>query len=119
LTFLEAILLGLLQGLTEFLPVSSSGHLVLGEQLLGLVRRDDVTFEVFVHFGTFLSVVVVFWNDIVAIVRSVWKAATTMNVSPKQFREDERFRLGVCIAVASIPAGVVGLLYEDEIAKAW
>jgi len=56
MTWLEAIILGLVQGLTEFLPVSSSGHLVLGQYLLGLDTSEasDVTFEVFVHFGTAL-----------------------------------------------------------------
>ena len=63
MTFLEAIILGLVQGLTEFLPVSSSGHLVLVQQFLG-VEDKGVTFEILVHFGTLLSVVIYFWKPL-------------------------------------------------------
>ena len=58
----QAVILGLLQGIAEFLPISSSGHLVLGQELLGLNvdGADDITFEVFVHFGTVLSIVTVY-----------------------------------------------------------
>ncbi|NNF58620.1 MAG: undecaprenyl-diphosphate phosphatase [Rhodothermaceae bacterium] len=64
----EAIVLGLVQGLAEFLPISSSGHLVLGQYLLG-INEPDITFEVFVHFGTTLSILTVYWSRIVRILR--------------------------------------------------
>jgi len=65
MTWWEALLLGLVQGLTEFIPVSSSGHLVLGQYLLGLgAEQADVTFEVFVHFGTVLSILTVYGNEV-------------------------------------------------------
>ena len=60
---LESIILGLIQGLTEFLPISSSGHLVLGGALFGL-ESEDITFEVFLHFATFLAVFVFFFRQI-------------------------------------------------------
>jgi len=66
MSWLEAFILGLLQGLTEFLPVSSSGHLELGGALFGLEDPHDFfTFNIIVHGATFLSVVVVFWRDII------------------------------------------------------
>ena len=64
----EAVVLGLVQGLAEFLPISSSGHLVLGQYLLG-IDEADITFEVFVHFGTTLSILTVYWARIVRILR--------------------------------------------------
>ena len=65
MTILQAILLGLLQGLTEFLPVSSSGHLVLVQKLLGVNPETDfMLFSVLLHFGTLLAVVIAFWPDI-------------------------------------------------------
>lgn len=67
----EAIFLGLLQGLTEFLPVSSSGHLVIFEHFLG-VSQPGVTFEVLVHFGTMLSILVVFWGDLAALIKGLF-----------------------------------------------
>ncbi len=67
----EAIFLGLLQGFTEFLPVSSSGHLVIFQHLFG-ISQPGVTFEVLVHFGTMLSILVVFWGDLAALVRGLF-----------------------------------------------
>lgn len=64
-----AILLGIIQGITEFLPVSSSGHLVLAQRLLG-VSFPGVTFEVVVHFGSLLAIGLVFWSDIVMVLRT-------------------------------------------------
>ena len=64
----KAVILGVVQGLTEFLPVSSSGHLVLGKYLLGL-QEQGIEFEVFVHFGTLLAVVTVFFKDILGLFR--------------------------------------------------
>src|SRR5690554_5176371 len=69
----EALILGLLQGIAEFLPISSSGHLVLGQYFLG-VNEPDITFEVFVHFGTVLSIVTVYRKRIVTILRDAFGA---------------------------------------------
>ena len=100
MSLLEAIILGLIQGLTEFLPVSSSGHLVLSQKLLG-VSDQGVTFEVMVHFGTLLSVVIYFW-------RSLWNML--LSILPP-FRKElacER-RMIILLALASIPAAIVGI----------
>ena len=73
MTWWEALILGVVQGLAEFLPISSSGHLVLGEHLLG-IDEQSITFEVFVHFGTVLSIVKVYWKRILDILGSFFKA---------------------------------------------
>ncbi len=99
MSVLEAIILGLVQGLTEFLPVSSSGHLVLSQKLLG-VDDQGVTFEVMVHFGTLLSVVIYFWKQL-------WNML--LSILPP-FREDlaKERKMIVYLAIASIPAAIVG-----------
>ena len=66
MTWLEGIILGLIQGLTEFLPVSSSGHLAIAKALFG-IETTDLSFEIAVHAATVLSVIVVFWKDIVKL----------------------------------------------------
>ena len=106
MTHLQAALLGLVQGLTEFLPVSSSGHLALGQALLG-IDPGDVTFEVIVHFGTLLAVVTVLrrriWALIVGIVR----------------RERSSLVMAGLLLLASVPAVVVGLTLEDRMSDAF
>jgi undecaprenyl-diphosphatase len=96
---LPFIFLGILQGLTEFLPISSSGHLALAEQLLG-VHKPGIVFDIFVHFGTLLSVVWVFRQRILRLV-----------LAPLRGGEDLRL-LGMLI-VGSIPTGILGLALDS------
>ena len=105
----EALLLGIIQGLTEYLPVSSSGHLELGKLLLGidLSQKNSpfgITFNVLLHLATVLSTVVVLWKDIVQLFKGLL-----------QFKANEEFWLAVKIVISMIPAAIVGLLYEDAI----
>jgi Uncharacterized bacitracin resistance protein len=97
MSLLEAFLLGLIQALTEFLPVSSSGHLEIGQALLGL-KAENLTFSIIVHFGTALSTIVVFRKDIIEILRDVLR-----------FRNTPNTRFVILVAVSMIPAGIVGL----------
>jgi len=90
----EAAILGLLQGLTEFLPVSSSGHLVLAQTILG-INEPMLIFDTFLHLGTLIAVLVVFWRDIWQIIR---------HPISKQF---------ALFVVATIPVGIMGLLLEN------
>jgi len=117
---LEALLLGIVQGITEFLPISSSGHLVLGKAILG-IHTEGIAYEVFVHFGTFLAVLTIFWGDCRNIVKA-WGSAVA-HPQPRllsaRYREDHFFRLGVLICVATIPAGIIGVLFEQEIEAAF
>ena len=110
---LEAAVLGVVQGLTEFLPVSSSGHLVLGKAILG-VRESGIAFEVFVHFGTLLAVVSVFWNDIFKLFQAFLKLIQPHKI-PVHYRNDNYFRWLIFIIIATIPAVIIGLLFEDRI----
>lgn len=119
MSILQAALLGLVQGLTEFLPISSSGHLVLAEHLLNIQQTNDITFEVFVHFGTLMSIVLVFWKDILAIVQSVLQAFRPVNFRAEFYRTNEHVRLGLGIMLGSIPAAVIGLKYENQITAAF
>jgi len=98
---LDAIVLGAIQGLTEFLPISSSGHLILGHEFLGYDPAGTLLFDVALHLGTLVALVVYFWSDLVRIVRSF-------------FRRDDPAgrRLGWLIFLAMIPAATAGAMFE-------
>lgn len=112
------MILAIVQGLTEFLPVSSSGHLVLGQYLLHVTDPRVLTFDIFVHFGTLLSVFVYYWTDIRAMAKAVWHGLRTMRIRDA-YATSEDFRTAVFIAIASIPAGVIGLLFRKQIEEAF
>ncbi len=114
MNYIESILLAILQGLTEFLPISSSGHLVLAEHLLG-VKKSGIDFEVFVHFGTMLSVVLILWKDIFEILRSFFTKIFQFEKLKDNFKSDINFKTAILIIWASIPAGVIGVMFEEKI----
>jgi undecaprenyl-diphosphatase len=116
MSILQAAFLGIVQGLTEFLPVSSSGHLVLARQLLNVSNPEMLSFDVYVHFGTLIAVCIIFRNDIGRIVMSFWDVART-RAWKAAYEESEYFRLGVAIITASVPAAIIGLYYHDQIAE--
>ncbi len=118
MTVWQAVILGILQGFTEFLPVSSSGHLVLAQHLLNVLSESDLMFDVYVHVGTLISVFVVLWNDIIAIVRAVGSSLLHMKIR-EDYKSDEYVRMGVAIVVGSIPAGVIGVMYHERIKDAF
>ena len=121
MSFWEATILGLIQGLTEFLPISSSGHLVLGKYLLGLDTSpsDNVTFDVFVHFGTVLSILTIYWTDVRHILVDSWVAVQ----KPGQFRvsyaEKEGFRTAYLIGITLVPTGIVYVLFKEQLEAAF
>ena len=84
MTIIEAIFLGIIQGLTEFLPVSSSGHLVIVQSVLGVVQPGN-EFEILVHIGTLMSVLVVFKNDILEILFDMRSKSTQKYMSIKKY----------------------------------
>jgi undecaprenyl-diphosphatase len=104
MSLFEAFILGLLQGLTEFLPISSSGHIQLGAYFFGISTQENLTFTVLVHGATVLSTIIVFWKDIGKILRGVLQL---------KYNEETRFFLQ--IVVSMIPVGLVGVLYKDEV----
>lgn len=107
MTWLEATLLALIQGLTEFLPISSSAHLILPSQILGW-EDQGLAFDVAVHVGTLLAIVLYFRHDVARLL-SAWFAS----VLKQQHSEDSK--LAWLIALATIPAGLCGLLFNDLI----
>lgn len=106
--------------MTEFLPISSSGHLVLGENLLK-VKFDDISFEVFLHFGTFLSVVIVFrrtiWGMMKAVAsrgRAIYGSGSRTDLSEyHQTSLNENWKLFWLILLGSVPAGILGILFKE------
>ncbi|MDZ4699671.1 MAG: undecaprenyl-diphosphate phosphatase [Rhodothermales bacterium] len=111
----EAVLLGLIQGLTEFLPVSSSGHLVLAQHLLGLSPKGshNVTFDVFVHFGTAMSILTVYRHRILEILTETLRALGKPAQLPRQYHTNETFRTACFILLTMIPTGITYILFKD------
>lgn len=99
----QGIILGILQGLTEFLPVSSSGHLVLGQLYFGMTEANLV-FDVSVHMGTLVAVLVVYFKDIRAILATGFRCC----IHGRPQCEDENLVLGRCILIGSVPTALIG-----------
>ncbi|QCK15871.1 undecaprenyl-diphosphate phosphatase [Mangrovivirga cuniculi] len=104
MTIIEALILGIIQGLTEFLPVSSSGHIELGKVLLGVKAKDNLLFSILVHGATALSTIVVFKNDIFQILKNGFR-----------FPLNNYSRFIIYILISIIPVMIVGLYFEKEI----
>jgi undecaprenyl-diphosphatase len=118
LELLEAVLLGVVQGLTEFLPVSSSGHLLLGQYFLGMDQdRFGLSFDAAIHTGTVLAVVWFFRKDLLAMARAFVRSL------PRPDFSDTEVRMAYLVLVATIPAALIGFLFEDffatEVRSPW
>jgi undecaprenyl-diphosphatase len=102
----EAIILGLIQGLTEFLPVSSSGHLEIGKAILGdsSLPEESLMMTVVLHAATALSTIVIFRKDIVEIIKGLF-----------QFKNNDQFQFSLKVVLSMIPAALVGVLFNDEL----
>lgn len=113
----QGIVLGIVQGLTEFLPVSSSGHLVLGQIFFGMTE-SQLVFDISVHVGTLAAVIVVYFNDIIQILRSVFKWTGELisfdtQKAGQRYREDENLRIAVFIIIGSVPTAFLGLVLKQ------
>jgi len=115
MTWLEALLLGLVQGLTEFIPVSSSGHLVLGRHLLGADVEGGLTFEIFVHLGTIFSILTVYWHRSFRVLTETLGTLVRPDEIATRYRERRSVRFGLLILVTMVPTGLVYLLLSDPI----
>ncbi len=104
MNWLEALILGLIQGLTEFLPVSSSGHLEIGKYLMDINAEKSLLFTVVVHGATVLSTIVVFWNDLIVIFRGLFK-----------FQWNQETKFVVKIIISMIPVLIVGMFFKDQV----
>ena len=114
MTYLEAIVLGLVQGLAEFLPISSSGHLALLQQFFGIREDNVLLFAVLLHVGTLISVFIVYWKDIWELVVELILTIKDL-CTGKGLRLEERpiRKLGVLIIIATIPTGIIGIVGGD------
>lgn len=118
MSWIEAIILGITQGLTEFLPISSSGHLIIVPWLFGW-ETPGLAFDAALHLGTLIAVFVYFWRDIVAMIKAipiVLRKRTTL-LKPAVDEDEQTFyaRLGLLIVIGSIPGGIIGLLAQSRI----
>ena len=104
MSWLEALILGLVQGLTEFLPVSSSGHLELGKYLLGINAEKSLVFTIVVHGATVLSTIVVFWKDLWLLIKGLF-----------QFKRNEETLYILKLIVSMIPVLIIGLFFIYEV----
>ncbi len=102
--WIQALILGLIQGLTEYLPVSSSGHLTIGQEILGVSGEDNLAFDVVVHVATVLSTLVVLWSEVVWIVKGFFK-----------FQMNDEMRYVINILVSMIPVGIVGVFFKEQV----
>lgn len=103
--WLQALILGLVQGLTEYLPVSSSGHLEIGKVLLGPeAEAGGLTFDIVVHVATVLSTLVILWKEIGWIFKGLFK-----------FQWNDETRYASAIVISMIPIGIVGLFFKDSV----
>ena len=104
MSWLEALILGLVQGLTEYLPISSSGHLAIGSALFGVNGEDNLAFTVAVHVATVLSTIVILWREIVWIFQDLFKG---------KWNEGTRYIVNILISM--IPVAIVGFFFKDKV----
>jgi undecaprenyl-diphosphatase len=102
--WLEALILGIIQGLTEYLPVSSSGHLAIGANLFGIEGSENLAFTILVHVATVMSTLFILWREIVWLVNGVLK-----------FKMNDEMRYFINILVSMIPVGIVGVFFKDYV----
>lgn len=104
----EALVMGLIQGLTEYLPVSSSGHLTIASHFAGIDGEANLTFTVAVHVATVLSTLVILWKEIVWIFKGLFNFRT-----PGGMNAEQRYALNIIISM--IPVGIVGVFFKDDV----
>lgn len=100
----EAIVLGIVQGLTEFLPVSSSGHIEIGTALFGIQSSDNLLFSIIVHAATALSTIVIFRRDILVLLTDLFR-----------FQWNDSTRFVFQIAISMVPVGIIGVFFQEEV----
>jgi len=112
LTLVQAIILGVFQGITEFLPISSSGHLVLLQHFFG-IKEGNLFFTEMLHFGTLFSILIVYFNDIINIIVEFFKMIGD-GIKNRKFKIKNGYqKLALLIIIGSIPTAIIGILFED------
>jgi len=124
LNILDAILLGILQGITEFLPVSSSGHLVILEAILKVQKTPSILFEASLHLGTLIAIIILFWKKIDEIIKFIFggfnqqlKIKSDKNLFLRYYQDDPIARLLILIIISNIATVIIGLGFEDIFRK--
>lgn len=118
MTYLQAAILGLAQGLAEFLPISSSGHLALLQYFFGINADNVLPFAVLLHLGTLISVFIVYWRDIVQLVQELCACVKDVFTGRGlRINANSTRRLGFMIIVATIPTAIIGLAFNDIFAS--
>lgn len=113
MSILEALLMGLLQGLTEYLPVSSSGHLTIASTLFGINAEENLLFTIAVHVATVLSTLVILGREIILIFRGSMRPLLPGTGLMNRLNPDQRYVLN--IVVSMIPIGIVGVFFKDTV----
>ena len=111
MNWIESLILGLLQGLTEYLPISSSGHLTIASSLFGIEGEQNMAFTILVHVATVLSTLVILWKEIVWVLKDLftkqkWNSYSSLNQGSKY---------AINIIISMIPIGIVGVFFKDDI----
>lgn len=120
MSWFEALILGLVQGLTEYLPVSSSGHLTIGQELLGVSSEDNLTFDVVVHVATVCSTLVILWKEVAWLLKGIFRRQES-GVRSRESGDgfwaslNAAQRYAVAILVSMIPVGIVGVFFKDYV----
>ncbi len=112
MTYLEAIILGIFQGIAEFLPISSSGHLALLQKLFG-IKEGNLFFTEMLHFGTLVSIIVVYFSDIIKIIVEFFKLLASLIKRKEKILLNIHQKLAIYIIIGSIPTAIIGLSFED------
>ncbi|MDD5039939.1 MAG: undecaprenyl-diphosphatase UppP [Patescibacteria group bacterium] len=105
---IQSIVLGCIQGITEFLPISSSGHLVIAHELIDFSLFDDLSFDVALHLGTLVAILVFFWGDIRAIIVAFFRSFANWKL-----REDQNQRIAWFLVAATVPGVIAGIALSD------
>lgn len=113
---IKYIFLGLLQGITEILPISSSGHLMVFRKLFNTNMFNDLNFEIVIHFGSLIALFIIFQKDIIKLIKGFFKYLFTKDEKEKKKYKPD-FKYCMLIIVASIPAGIIGIIFKDALEK--
>jgi undecaprenyl-diphosphatase len=108
MSIIEAIILGIVQGLTEYLPVSSSGHLAIGSALFGIEAEENLTFAVVVHIATVFSTLTILWSEVVGLIKGFFKGLFTWKMN-----SETRYMINIIISM--IPIAIVGFFFKEQV----